>query len=131
MQKRKYITTTLPYANSKPHIGHELEFVIGDALARYFKWNGYEVFFNIGLDEHGLKIQEAAKKSGVTPKEYVDDLFGVWWDFTEKLQVFSWDSFYRTSNPEHVRQVQEFWEECLLDGDIYKKKYKGTYCVGC
>jgi methionyl-tRNA synthetase len=131
MQKRKYITTTLPYANSKPHIGHELEFVIGDALARYFKWNGYEVFFNIGLDEHGLKIQEAAKKSGITPKEYVDDLFGVWWDFTEKLQVFSWDSFYRTSNPEHIRQVQEFWEECLLDGDIYKKKYKGTYCIGC
>ncbi len=131
MNKNKYITTTLPYANSKPHIGHAFEFIIGDALARYFKYNGCNVFFNIGLDEHGLKIQEAAELSGVTPKEYVDKLCVEWKEFVNAFQVASYDSFYRTSEPEHYEKVQKFWVEALNRGDIYKKKYIGTYCVGC
>lgn len=131
MNKNKYITTTLPYANSKPHIGHAFEFIIGDALARYFKYNGYNVFFNIGLDEHGLKIQQAAKKEGITPREYVDGLHGKWVDFITKFQIFSQDSFYRTSDGEHAIRVQKFWNEAVERGDIYKKEYSGTYCVGC
>ncbi len=131
MQKPKYITTTLPYANSQPHIGHAFEFIIADALVRYFKYNGVDTFFNLGLDEHGLKIQEAAEKAGVTPKQYVDDLSVVWKNFLETFKINSWDSFYRTSTSEHVSKVQQFWNEALERGDIYKKKYSGTYCVGC
>lgn len=135
MQKRRYITTTLPYANSSAHIGHEFEFTLADALARYFKRGGLEssdrCFFNIGLDEHGLKIQQAAEKAGVTPQEYVDDLLYDWEEFLEKLEIRSWDSFYRTSYIHHSIRVQKFWKEAVKRGDIYKKKYKGTYCVGC
>jgi methionyl-tRNA synthetase len=131
MEKNKYITTTLPYANSTPHIGHAFEFIIGDALARYFKLNGCHVFFNIGLDEHGLKIQEAAEKEGITPQEYVDGLNGKWKEFIAKFQIFSHDNFYRTSDEDHAPRVQKFWNEALERGDIYKKEYSGTYCVGC
>lgn len=127
----KFISTTLPYANSTPHIGHAFEFIIGDALARYFKLNGCNVFFNIGLDEHGLKIQEAAEKEGITPQEYVDGLNGKWKEFIAKFQIFSHDNFYRTSDEEHAPRVQKFWNEALERGDIYKKEYSGTYCVGC
>jgi len=131
-KKVKYITTTLPYANSKPHIGHAFEFIIGDALSRYFKYvRKDEVLFNIGLDEHGLKIQEAAEKEGVPPQEYVDGLYEVWLDFTKKLKIDSYDNFYRTSDVDHYINVQKFWIELFNKGDIYKKKYKGTYCVGC
>lgn len=131
MQKRKYITTTLPYVNSRPHIGHAFEFILADALARYYKYSGHETFFNIGLDEHGLKIQQAAEAKGITPQEHVDNLLYDWEDFIEKLQINSWDSFYRTSEEEHVSRVKQFWKEAVERGDIYKKKYSGKYCVGC
>jgi methionyl-tRNA synthetase len=131
MDKSKYITTTLPYANSNPHIGHAFEFIIADALVRYFKLNGVNTFFNLGLDEHGLKIQETAQKNGQTPKEYVDELLFVWSQFLDKLNIYSYDSFYRTSDEEHKKKVQEFWNSAVERGDIYKKKYSGTYCVGC
>lgn len=131
MNKNKYITTTLPYANSRPHIGHAFEFIIGDALSRYFKLAGDNVFFNIGLDEHGLKIQEAAEASGITPKEYVDKFYKEWLDFVHALRVASFDNFYRTSERQHYVKVQCFWIDALNRGDIYKKKYTGTYCVGC
>jgi len=131
MRNNKYITTTLPYANSSPHIGHAFEFIIADALVRYFRQSGSGVFFNIGLDEHGLKIQRAATLSGVTPQTYVDKLYENWKAFLEIFEIDSYDNFYRTSDAKHVRQVQEYWQECLSDGDIYKKKYSGTYCVGC
>jgi len=109
MNKNKYITTTLPYANSKPHIGHAFEFIIGDALSRYFKYVKKErVFFNIGLDEHGLKIQEAAEKANVSPQEYVDELYDTWVDFVEKLQINSYDNFYRTSKTDHYVRVQGY-----------------------
>ena len=131
MNKNKYITTTLPYANSNPHIGHAFEFIIADALVRYFKYRGDNVFFNIGLDEHGLKIQQAAEDKGISPQAYVDELFYSWEDFIQKLKIDSWDSFYRTSDSEHYINVQQFWTEAFNRGDIYKKKYTGTYCVGC
>ena len=135
MTKSKYITTSLPYANGSlecvGHIGHAFEFIIGDALSRYFKYNGYEVFFNLGLDEHGLKIQQTAEKKGITPKEHVDEVYLGWIKFLDKLNVNNWDSFYRTSDPEHISKVQKFWKELNDNGDIYKKKYKGNYCIGC
>lgn len=131
MSKNKYITTTLPYANSTPHIGHAFEFIIADALVRYFKQSGCDVFFNIGLDEHGLKIQQAAEKKGVTPKEYVNELAYTWSRFTEAFDIVSWDNFYRTSDSDHYVNVQQFWVETFNRGDIYRKKYSGTYCVGC
>jgi len=131
MKKSKYITTTLPYSNGKAHIGHLFEFVIGDALSRYFKYNGYEVFFNLGLDEHGLKIQQTAEGKGVTPKEHVDEIYLGWVEFLDKLNINSWDSFYRTSDSNHISKVQQFWSELNSKGDIYKKKYKGIYCIGC
>jgi methionyl-tRNA synthetase len=131
MINKKYITTTLPYANSNPHIGHAFEFIIADALARYFKYRGEDVFFNIGLDEHGLKIQQAAEKEGISPQAYVDNLLYSWEDFIKELKIDSWDSFYRTSDSSHYVNVQQFWVEAFNRGDIYKKKYTGTYCVGC
>ena len=86
MKQNKYITTCLPYSNGQPHIGHAFEFIIGDALTRYFRQCGCDVFFNIGLDEHGLKIQQAAEKNGLSPQEYVDlNLLG-WQKFIEKIE---------------------------------------------
>ena len=128
---RKFITTTLPYANSTPHIGHAFEFIIADALVRYFRQSGCDVFFNIGLDEHGLKIQQAAEKKGITPKDYVNELAYEWSRFTEEFDIVSWDNFYRTSDSDHYVNVQQFWLEAINRGDIYKKEYSGTYCVGC
>lgn len=131
MMKNKFITCALPYSNGQPHIGHAFEFIIGDALSRYFRQSGCDVFFNIGLDEHGLKIQQTAEKNGLSPQEYVDSLVGDWKIFIEKLGVSSWDNFYRTSDEDHKFKVQKFWEDALNRGDIYKKEYSGTYCVGC
>ena len=131
MKQNIYITCTLPYANGNGHIGHAFEFILGDALSRYFKQNGCNVFFNLGLDEHGLKIQQTAEINGVSPREYVDLLNLDWKVFLEKLGVNSWDNFYRTSDDAHKSKVQKFWIEAFNRGDIYKKKYVGTYCVGC
>jgi methionyl-tRNA synthetase len=128
---RKFITTTLPYANSPAHIGHAFEFIIADALVRYFKYRGDNVFFNIGLDEHGLKIQQASARAGVTPQVYVDKLSESWKAFIEIFEINSYDNFYRTSDGNHTLKVQKFWREAVERGDIYKKKYTGTYCVGC
>lgn len=135
MNKSKFITTTLPYANGDikcvGHIGHAFEFIIGDALSRYFRHSGYDVFFNIGLDEHGLKIQQKAESRGITPQQHVDEIYLGWIAFIEKLDVNSWDNFYRTSDNAHKLKVQKFWIEAMDRGDIYKKKYTGNYCVGC
>lgn len=131
MMKSKFITTTLPYSNGRGHLGHAFEFIIGDALSRYFRQNGCDVFFNIGLDEHGLKIQQTAEKNGLSPKEYVDSLVSDWEVFLQQLDVDSWDNFYRTSDEDHKLKVQKFWTEAFDRGDIYKKEYSGTYCVGC
>jgi len=128
----KFITTTLPYANSKPHIGHAFEFIIGDTLARYFKakLGDQKVHFNIGLDEHGKKIYEASVLAGIPTQQYLDELHAQWKLFCVTLNILP-NTFYRTSNKKHHIQVKKFWEHCQDQGLIYKKSYEGKYCVGC
>lgn len=130
--KKLYMTTTLPYVNAEPHIGHALEFVQADAISRYFRFKlGDEnVFFNVGTDEHGLKIYRKAQEEGLGIKEFVDKYAQRFKDFCELFFV-EYDYFYRTSDENHHKAAQEFWKKCLDNGDIYKKKYKGLYCVGC
>jgi len=127
-----FITTTLPYINSVPHIGHALEFFQADAYARYFrrKYGKENVFFNVGVDEHGLKVLTAAEKAGIPIEDYVNDLSGKWVKFCQDFSV-EYDSFYRTSSESHHRAVHQVWKECLKKGDIYKRHYIGKYCVGC
>ncbi len=130
--KNFYITTTLPYVNAEPHIGHALEFVQADAIARYFrkKLGKENVFFNVGTDEHGLKIWRKAKEEGLEINDFVDKYANRFKDFC-KLFLVSYDNFYRTSTPEHSESAKEFWRACSERGDIYKKRYSGKYCVGC
>lgn len=129
---KKYITTTLPYVNAEPHIGHALEFVQADTLARYFrnKLGRENVFFNVGTDEHGQKIYNTAEKEGLTPEEFVKKYANRFVDFCNLFFV-DYDNFYRTSNPEHHEAAQKFWNQCNENGDIYKKQYSGMYCIGC
>jgi len=126
----RYLTTTLPYVNAAPHIGHALEFVQADAYARALRANGEEVIFNTGTDEHGQKIYEKALESGQTPQEYVDHFAG---EFQKLRGAFnlSYDRFIRTTDPAHKAAAQEFWRRCEAAGDIYKKAYQVRYCVGC
>ncbi|MHC1716575.1 MAG: methionine--tRNA ligase [Candidatus Dojkabacteria bacterium] len=130
--KKLYITTTLPYVNAEPHIGHALEFVQADAISRYFKSKiGEEnVFLNVGTDEHGLKIFRKAQEEGLEVQDFVDKYSQRFKDFC-KLFFVEYDSFYRTSSKEHHKAAQEFWKRCNEKGDIYKKRYSGKYCVGC
>jgi len=131
-RSKLYITTTLPYVNAEPHVGHALEFVQADTISRYFKLKlGNEnVFFNVGTDEHGLKIYRKAKEEGLSINEFVDKYANRFKDFC-KLFFVEYDNFYRTSDESHHRAAQEFWNRCNEKGDIYKKKYSGKYCVGC
>lgn len=126
----RYITTTLPYVNADPHLGHALEFVEADFLARVLRVKGVEVFLNIGTDEHGAKIAGKAKEVGKTPQIYVDEYAARFKDFASQLNI-SYDSFIRTTDPAHVTAAQAFWEKCRAAGDIYKAAYEIKYCVGC
>jgi methionyl-tRNA synthetase len=132
MDKKLYITTTLPYVNAEPHIGHALEFVQADTISRYFKikLGSENVFFNVGTDEHGQKIFRKAKEEGLEIQDFVDKYSQRFKDFC-KLFLVEYDSFYRTSRKEHHKAAQEFWKKCQDNGDIYKKRYSGRYCVGC
>lgn len=129
-KKSFYITTTLPYVNDKPHIGHALEFVQADALARSRRLRGDEVFFNTGTDEHGQKIFDKAVAEGREVKEYVDFYAERFTALKEKLDL-SYDAFIRTTDEKHIQAAQEIWRRCEAAGDIYKKNYKTRYCVGC
>ncbi len=129
-KKSFYITTTIPYVNAEPHIGFALELVQSDVIARYQRLVGREVFFSTGTDEHGQKIWEASKKEGKDVKEYVDFYAKKFQDLKELLNL-SYDNFIRTTSPLHLEAAQKFWRFCETKGDIYKKKYKGLYCVGC
>jgi methionyl-tRNA synthetase len=131
MNNKFYLTTTLPYVNADPHIGHTLEFIQADVIVRYFrqKLGPENVFFNVGTDEHGLKMYTKAKEAGQTPQEYVDYYASRWQEFCKLFQI-SYDNFYRTTAKSHHEAAQKFWRECLASGDIYKKKYEGLYCVG-
>lgn len=131
MKKPFYITTTLPYVNAPLHMGHALEFVRADSIARYKKLLGFDVFFNTGTDEHGQKIFEKAKESGKDPQDFVDEGFEV---FKKQLKSFGVSDdahFIRTTNEYHISAAQDFWKKVEENGFIYKKAYKAKYCVGC
>lgn len=130
MRKNFYLTTTLPYVNDKPHMGHALEFVQADIVARYRALAGDEVFFNTGTDEHGQKIFEAAKKAGKPMQGYVDEYAAKFRTLKETLHLCDDLHFIRTTDPQHVRAAQEMWRRCAASGDIEKRTYKGLYCVG-
>lgn len=130
MKNPVYITTTIPYVNAEPHIGFALEVVQADAIARYKRLMGHEVFYNAGTDEHGQKIWEGAQKEGVDTQVYVDRYAESVRKLKETLNL-SYDNFVRTTDEYHKLAAQELWKRCEAHGDIYKKKYKGLYCVGC
>lgn len=131
MKKPFYITTTLPYVNADPHMGHALEFIRADVVARYKTLSGYEVFFNTGTDEHGQKLFEAAEKEGLPVKAYVDKHAARFRELLPKLGVSSDIHFIRTTDTHHEKAAQEFWTRVYNNGFIYKKNYKTKYCVGC
>ncbi len=126
-----YITTTLPYVNAEPHIGHALEFVRADVIARYRKLSGQEVFFNTGTDEHGVKIYQKAAQTSLDPQKYVDQASVQFRDLLPKLGIMPEINFIRTTDSHHVQAAQEFWKLADRNGLIYKKNYKVKYCVGC
>lgn len=129
-KKKFYITTTLPYVNADPHIGFALEIIQADVIARYYRNNNYEVFFNTGTDEHGLKIFRGAEQEGLDTQRYCD----IYAQKNKKLKEalnLSYDSFVRTTDKNHIKSVEAFWNKCFKSGDIYKKNYKIKYCVGC
>lgn len=130
MQKTIYFTTTLPYVNAKPHIGHAKEFIQADVFSRIYKSMGYETFFNTGTDEHGAKILEKATEEGKTAQEYCNEQSQTFLDFCEEFNV-EYSNFIRTTDPNHIKATQEFWQKCDENGYIYKKNYKAKYCVGC
>jgi len=131
MSYDKYISTTLPYANSVPHMGHALELIQGDALKHFFESiKNEKVFFNIGVDEHGLKVYTKAQELGIDTKLYLNELTHKWQDFCKLFQI-DYDNFYRTTSLVHIARTQRFWTKCLERGDLYKKKYSGKYCAGC
>ncbi|WP_186422864.1 methionine--tRNA ligase [Lacrimispora celerecrescens] len=129
-KKPYYITTAIAYASGKPHIGNTYEAVLADAIARYKRAEGYDVFFQTGTDEHGQKIEEKAEAAGITPKEFVDRAAGEIkniWD----LMNTSYDKFIRTTDKDHEEQVQKIFKKLYDQGDIYKGHYEGLYCTPC
>ncbi|MBI3630911.1 MAG: class I tRNA ligase family protein, partial [Candidatus Sungbacteria bacterium] len=129
-RKKFYITTAIDYVNGKPHIGHALEKIQADVLARYHRLKGDEVWFLTGTDEHGAKIARAAEALGKDPKEFVDEMSQGFRKMKETLNL-SWDDFIRTSDQErHWPGVQKLWRKLAQAGKLYKKKYQGLYCVG-
>ena len=131
MSKTFYITTTLPYVNADLHMGHALEFVRADSIARYKKLAGFEVFFNTGTDEHGMKIFETAKEVSKSPKEFVDNAFKRFKEQAKSFGISEDVHYVRTTDERHEKSAQKFWQKVLDNGFIYKKNYKTKYCVGC
>ncbi len=130
MDKNFYITTTLPYVNADPHVGFASEILRADFLARYKRASGFNVFFNTGTDEHGMKIYQEAQEQGTNTQEYVDK-YAKRFDDLRKILNLSYDNFVRTTDINHKKSAQTFWKKCEENGDIYKKNYKVKYCVGC
>ncbi len=126
-----YVTTAIPYVNAKPHIGFALEIILTDALARYHRLKGEDVRFLTGADENSLKNVQAAEKEGIPTQALVDRNAAQFQALREPLNL-SFDDFIRTSNdPRHLAGVRKLWEACARSGDIYKRPYRGLYCVGC
>lgn len=131
MEKKKYyMTTAIAYTSGKPHIGNTYEIVLADAIARYRRSQGYDVFFQTGTDEHGQKIELKAEEAGVTPKEYVDDVAGQVKEIWDLMNT-SYDKFIRTTDEDHEKQVQKIFKKLYDQGDIYKDSYEGLYCTPC
>ena len=128
--KKFYVTTSIPYVNADPHIGFALEAIQADVLARYHRLRGEDVFFLTGTDEHGVKVVRAAEAVGKTPKEFVDEISGKF-KALKKTLILSWDDFIRTSDQKrHWPGAQELWLKLYDAGKLYKKPYRGLYCVG-
>ncbi len=130
MNKKFYISTAIAYTSAKPHIGNTYEIVLADAIARFKRLQGYDVYFQTGTDEHGEKIEIKAKEAGITPQEYVDNIASEIkniWD----LMDTSYDKFVRTTDKKHEKTVQEIFKKLYEQGDIYKSEYQGLYCVPC
>lgn len=129
-KKPYYISTAIAYTSAKPHIGNTYEIVLADAIARYKRMTGYDVYFQTGTDEHGQKIQQKAEAAGITPQQHVDnvssEIHRIW-----DLMNTSYDKFIRTTDPEHVEKVQKIFKRLYEQGDIYKGKYVGKYCTPC
>ncbi len=130
-KKPFYITTTLPYVNSDPHIGFAMEIIRADAVARYKKLQGFDVFFNTGTDEHGAKIAKSAEEKKEGTQDFVDAASEKFKALLKILGIMPEINFIRTTDPHHVKAAQEFWKLCDTNGFIYKKHYKIKYCVGC
>ena len=131
MKKPFYLTTTLPYINAPLHMGHALEFIRADSIARYKKLLGYDVYFNSGTDEHGVKIYEKAKEEGLDVQDFLDKNFNV---FKEQIKIFGLSDdihFIRTTDQKHTGIAQSFWQRVCDNGYIYKKNYSARYCAGC
>ncbi len=129
-KKPYYISTAIAYTSAKPHIGNTYEIVLADAIARYKRMTGYDVYFQTGTDEHGQKIQEKAENAGITPKEHVDNIANEVkriWD----LMNTTYDKFVRTTDPIHEKKVKKIFRKLYEQGDIYKGSYKGKYCKPC
>ena len=129
-KKPYYISTAIAYTSAKPHIGNTYEIVLADAIARYKRQAGFDVYFQTGTDEHGQKIQEKAEAAGISPQEYVDNVAGQIKDIWDLMNT-TYDRFVRTTDPEHKTKVQKIFEKMYEKGDIYKGKYVGKYCTPC
>ncbi len=131
MSKGKfYITTAIAYTSRKPHIGNSYEIVMTDAIARYKRLQGYDVFFQTGTDEHGQKIEEIAAAEGITPKQHVDRVAGEIREICDLLNT-TYDKFIRTTDPDHEKVIQKIFKKLYDQGDIYKGHYEGMYCTPC
>ena len=130
MKEKYYITTAIAYTSSKPHIGNTYEVILADAMARFKRMQGYDVFFQTGTDEHGQKIEEKAKLANKTPKQYVDEVSDVIKNVCQTMNV-SYDKFIRTTDEHHEKQVQKIFKKFYEQGDIYKGSYEGWYCTPC
>ena len=130
MDKKFYVTTAIAYTSSKPHIGNTYEAILTDAIARFKRRQGYDVFFQTGTDEHGQKIEEKAALAGKTPKQYVDAVAGEIKTLLDEMNV-SYDKFIRTTDEYHEKQVQKIFKKFYEQGDIYKGSYEGWYCTPC
>ncbi len=130
MDKNYYITTAIAYTSGKPHIGNIYEIILSDSIARFKRFQGYNVFFQTGTDEHGQKIEEKATAKGLTPKQFVDDVAGVIKRLWDKANI-SYDKFIRTTDEDHEKQVQKIFNKLFDQGDIYLGSYEGLYCTPC
>ncbi len=130
MGKKFFISTAIDYPSQKGHVGHALEKVQADVLARYKRLQGFDVWFSTGTDEHGKKIEKSAEKFNKKPQEFVDEISKNFREIAKVLNI-SYDDFIRTTEKRHIKVVEKIFNKIYEKGDIYKGKYKGLYCVEC